>query len=52
MNNELYHYGIPGMKWGVRRTPSQLGYNKGDSSVTKRVKKDYNSMSDQEFKNK
>ena len=52
MNNELIHYGIPGMKWGVRRTPSQLGYNKGDSSVTKRVKKDYNSMSDQEFKNK
>lgn len=23
--NELTHYGIKGMKWGVRRTPEQLG---------------------------
>lgn len=28
---ELYHYGIKGMRWGVRRTPEQLGH--------KRVKK-------------
>lgn len=25
-DNELYHYGVKGMKWGVRRTPEQLGY--------------------------
>jgi len=24
--NEIRHYGIKGMKWGVRRTPAQLGH--------------------------
>ncbi len=27
-DNELYHHGIKGMKWGVRRTPEQLGHKK------------------------
>jgi hypothetical protein len=25
-NNELYHHGVKGMRWGVRRTPTQLGH--------------------------
>lgn len=31
-DNELYHYGIKGMKWGVRRTPEQLGHVKKAAS--------------------
>ena len=31
-NNELMHYGVPGMKWGVMRTPARLGRKKTSSS--------------------
>lgn len=26
MNGELRHHGVKGMKWGVRRTPEELGH--------------------------
>ena len=35
MENELYHYGVPGMKWGVRR------YQNKDGSLTPAGKKRY-----------
>lgn len=28
MNNELAHHGIKGQKWGVRRSPAQLGHKR------------------------
>lgn len=42
----LEHYGIKGMKWGVRRTDAQLARARGKrkGSVKKKVKKAYNKL--------
>lgn len=37
--NELYHFGVKGMKWGVRRTPAQLGHDR--KSKNSRLSDDY-----------
>lgn len=36
--DELYHYGIKGMRWGIRRTPDQLGYISSSSSSSSKTK--------------
>lgn len=38
MYNELYHHGVKGMKWGVRRTPEQLGHRRSRASSTTSVR--------------
>ena len=57
-NSYLAHHGIKGMKWGVRRTPEQLGHRvksasqKVKSKVTDRKKKTdpVKQMSDDELR--
>lgn len=63
MNNQLYHHGIKGMKWGVRRTPAQLGHNPSSMKNNKKslsddkkkedhAKKSLSDMSDDELRRK
>lgn len=70
LENELYHHGIKGQRWGVRRFQNEDGsltsagrkrYEVGDkmdandpndSAVTRKVKRNYNEMTDKEFMNR
>lgn len=36
-SNELYHYGVKGQKWGVRRTPLQLGHKTSSKKKSARL---------------
>lgn len=52
-NHELYHYGIKGMRWGIRRTQAQLGHrttsqNKKKQSVIEKWKKQRQSKKETE----
>ena len=38
-NNYLKHYGVLGMKWGVRRTPTQLGRKTKEQKLSEKKKK-------------
>lgn len=61
-SDELKHFGVKGMKWGVRKErEKKAGRRKSLTSVdpsiaknkqTKRVAEDYNKLTDSEFKNK
>ena len=46
-NNELYHYGVLGMKWGVRRKR-----NSSNVEIAKPKKKTLSEMSDDELRSK
>lgn len=37
--DDLLHYGIPGMKWGVRRTPEELGHRRAERALKRRNRK-------------
>lgn len=41
MNHEIYHYGVKGIKWGVRRSKEELKYNRNSvyASVNRSIPK-------------
>ena len=55
-NNELRHYGILGMRWGIRRSKKQLAKSNGENTHADYKKAhgqaDVKNMSDQELRNR
>ena len=49
MSTELKHYGIKGMRWGIRRTPEQLGHVRSSWGTEKKTA-DPSKMSDEELR--
>lgn len=49
MSTELKHYGVKGMRWGVRRTPEQLGHVRSSRGTGKKTA-DPSKMSDEELR--
>lgn len=50
MSNTLVHYGILGMKWGIRRTPAQLSRDRRTHKKSSDKKKNVKEMSDDELR--